>query len=157
MQPTWSTPRRDGCTKPVLSMHSQHGGLCGNCYSSPGVLENSLSIHSMKTGEEEQRERPIAQKPGVHLSTLHVARGTQGFPCCWFPLQNAGVLETSTKQGPAVGMGLRSCTRLIFATSTDHSCIFAALPIEQLEDKCRGASSPPGTGEPGQTHALKLG
>lgn len=68
----------------------------------------------MKTGEEESRERRTSQRPGVHVSTLHMANGTQGSPCFWLPLQNAGVLEATTKQGPVMGTGLLGCTTFIF-------------------------------------------
>ncbi|EOB01354.1 hypothetical protein Anapl_07463 [Anas platyrhynchos] len=80
-QPAWSRPRRDERSKPARSTSSWQGGPHGNYYSSFAVLKNKLSIISVKTGEEEPRERPAAQKPGAHVSALLVAR-LSSKPCC---------------------------------------------------------------------------
>lgn len=86
-QPAWSRPRRDECSKPARSTSSWQGGPHGNYYSSFAVLKNKLSIISVKTGEEEPRERPAAQKPGAHVSALLVARWSRGPRCFWPPLR----------------------------------------------------------------------
>lgn len=155
------TPRRDGCSKPLLSMYPWHGDLHRNYYSSPGALENNLSSHSVKTGEEESRERPTASRAGVHActwcscSSFNTPHGKwdQGSPCFWLPLQNAVALEITTERGPAVGTGLLGCTTFIFATSTCHSRIFCC--ASHTAARRQGQRCPSRIMEPGANMHIK--
>lgn len=56
-----------------------------------------------------------------------MANGTHGSPCFWLPLQNAGVLETTTKQGTVVVMGLLDCTMFIFLHYLHRSLLYLLL------------------------------
>lgn len=88
-----------------------------------------------------------------------MANGTQGSPSFWLPLQNAGVLETSTKQGPVVGMGLLGCTTFIFLCHIHRPFLYLLLcrPHGSREARAEVSAAHLGLQSQRQTRTPKLG
>lgn len=112
----------------------------------------------VKRGEEEPREGPTPQRPGVHVAPLHMANGTQGSPSFWLTLQNAAVLVTTTKQGPAEGTCLHDCTTFIFLCHIHRPFLHLPLchPHSSREARAEGPAAHLGLWSQRQIHTPKL-